>query len=531
MSSKFDRRDFIKGSALGLGALALDKSVVGAENIAQPAFEFEEANIRELQQKMASGSLSAKELTKAYLERIMEIDPKLNSVIEVNPDALQIAEQLDKERKAGKLRGQMHGIPVLIKDNIDTGDKMLTTAGSLALMDNRAKQDAFIVQQMRKAGALIIGKTNLSEWANFRSTRSSSGWSGRGGQTHNPYILDRNTCGSSSGTGAAIAANLATVGIGTETDGSIVCPSTSNGLAGIKPTVGLVSRSGIIPISHTQDTAGPMARTLTDAVILLNAIIGADPGDTATRLTRQKATFSDYTGFLRTDLKNKRIGIAKQFFGKNPAVDKIIESTFRELEKAGAKLVDVKFPTLGKFDGDEYEAMLYEFKADLNKYLATATTRHKSLASLIEFNNQNADKEMPYFGQEIFLQAEKKGPLTERKYRLALAKCALMSRTQGIDAVVNMHKCEAILAPTGGPVWLTDLVNGDCGSMYIGSSTIAAVAGYPAITVPVGMIGGLPFGVTFFGKAWSEPSLINVAYSFEQATKARQRPKFLATAG
>lgn len=532
--SSIDRRKFLQNSVLGAGALAAAKTTSASEFPSEPAplgFDFEEATIGELQQKMGAGKLSAKELTKAYLERIKDIDPKLNSVLETNPDAVKIAEELDKQRKMGRVHSPMHGIPVLIKDNIDTGDKMLTTAGSLALMDNHAKQDAFIAAQLRKAGAIIIGKTNLSEWANFRSTRSSSGWSGRGGQTHNPYILDRNTCGSSSGTGAAIAANLATVGIGTETDGSIVCPSTSNGLVGIKPTVGLVSRSGIIPISHTQDTAGPMTRTVTDAAILLGVIAGADPNDAATSLTRQTATWTDYSGFLRTDLKNKRIGIAKQFFGKNAAVDKAIEATFTELERAGAKLVDVKFPTLGKFDGDEYEAMLYEFKADLNKYLGSATTKYKSLASLIEFNEQNAAKEMPYFGQEIFLAAEKKGPLTERKYQLALKKCQLMSKAQGIDAVVNQFKTEAILAPTGGPVWMTDLVNGDCGSAYIGSSTIAAVAGYPAVTVPVGMIGGLPFGVTFFSKAWTEGTLINVAYSYEQATKARQKPRFLATAG
>jgi amidase len=522
------RRDFLGAvSGTALAASLPNAGLAQRTGDALP-FELDEATIADLQKKMQNGETSAREITASYLRRIGSVDGRLNSVLETNPDALAIADRLDKERKAGKVRGSMHGIPVLIKDNIDTGDKMLTTAGSLALMDNRAKQDAFIVGQMRKAGAVILGKTNLSEWANFRSTRSSSGWSGRGGQTHNPYILDRNPCGSSSGTGAAIAANLAAVGIGTETDGSIVCPATSNGLVGIKPTVGLASRSGIIPISHTQDTAGPMTRTVTDAAILLSAITGADAGDAATRLTRQKATWSDYTGFLRTDLKGKVIGIAKQFFGKNPAVDKIIESTFKELEKNGAKLVDVTFPTLGKFDGDEYEVMLYEFKAGLNKYLASATTRHKSLAGLIEFNDKNAYKEMPYFGQEIFLAAEKKGPLTERKYRLALQKCGLMSRIQGIDAVVNKHQAEAILAPTGGPVWLTDLVNGDCGSMYIGSSTIAAVAGYPAVTVPVGMIGGLPFGVTFFSAAWTEGTLLNIAYSFEQATKARQRPKFLA---
>ena len=374
-----------------------------------------------------------------------------------------------------------------------------------------------------------MGKTNLSEWANFRSANSSSGWSGVGGQTKNPYILDRNPCGSSAGTGSAISANFATVGVGTETDGSIVCPANNCGLVGIKPTVGLISRSGIIPISHTQDTAGPMARTVSDAVILLNAMIGTDTNDSATRLTRLNASLKDYTPFLKTNIKGKTIGIAKQFFGKNSAVDKIIETAYKQLEKNGAKLVDVKFPNLNKFGDAEYEVLLYEFKAGLNKYLSTATTKYKTLSELIEFNKINADREMQHFKQEIFLQAEAKGGLTERKYQFALQKCQIYSKTQGIDLVVKRYKLDAILAPTGGPAWMTDLINGDCGSHYIGSSTIAAVAGYPAITVPTGSIGGLPFGVTFFGKAYSEPSLINIAYAFEQITKARVTPMFLQT--
>ncbi len=492
-------------------------------------FGLTETTISELQTKMSSGEMSAKEITVAYIKHIENLDKDLNSIIAKNPNALEIAEKLDAERKAGKIRSPMHGIPVLLKDNIDTIDNIPTTAGSLALTDNYAKKDAFLAGQLRKSGAVILGKTNLSEWANFRSSNSTSGWSGVAGQTKNPYILDRNPCGSSSGTGTAISANFATVGVGTETDGSIVCPANSCGLVGIKPTVGLVSRSGIIPISHTQDTAGPMARTVTDAVILLNAMIGTDTNDSATRLTRQNLSVKDYLPFLKTNIKGKTIGIAKQFFGKNATVDKIIETAYKELEKNGAKLVDIKFPTLGKFGEDEYEVLLYEFKADLNKYLSTATTKHKTLKDLIEFNEKNADTEMKYFKQEIFLQAEAKKGLTDRKYVLALQKCQLMSKTQGIDAIVNQNKLDAILAPTGGPAWMTDLVNGDCGSHYIGSSSIAAVAGYPAITVPVGFIGGLPFGVSFFGKAWSEPSLINVAYAFEQITKARATPMFLQT--
>jgi amidase len=518
------RRQFIQLATV----TSLATTIVPKISARPSAFELEEATISDVQARMRSGELSAKEITAKYLDRIKEIDGNLKSVIETNPDALNLAESLDAERKAGRVRSQMHGIPVLIKDNIDTADKMLTTAGSLALTDNYAKQDAFLVKKLRESGAIILGKTNLSEWANFRSTKSSSGWSGRGGQTRNPYILDRNPCGSSSGTGSAIAANLATVGVGTETDGSIVCPANNCGLVGIKPTVGLISRSGVIPISHTQDTAGPMTRTVTDAVILLNAMIGADASDSATRLTRQNGSLKDYTPFLKTNIKGKRIGIAKEFFGKNAKTDALIETTFKELEKEGAKLVEIKFPNL-KFDDAEFDVLLYEFKADLNKYLSTATTKHKTLKELIEFNEQNAEREMPHFKQEIFLMAEAKGSLTERKYQLALQKCQLFSKAKGIDFVIAQHQLDAILAPTGGPAWMTDLINGDCGSHYIGSSTIAAVAGYPAITVPVNFVGGLPFGVSFFGKAYSEPSLINIAYAFEQITKARGAPMFLPT--
>jgi amidase len=518
------RREFIKlATVTSLSTIAINAQ---RPNVSSP-FGLSEATISDLQAKMSSGEMSAKEIVAAYLKRIGSVNSDLNAIIATNTSAIETAEKLDVERKAGKVRSHMHGIPVLLKDNIDTTDRIPTTAGSLALTDNYAKIDAFLVGQLRKAGAVILGKTNLSEWANFRSSNSTSGWSGVGGQTKNPYFLDRNPCGSSSGTGSAISANLAVVGVGTETDGSIVCPSNSCGLVGIKPTVGLVSRSGIIPISHTQDTAGPMARTVTDAVILLNAMIGTDTNDSVTRLTRTNASIKDYTPFLKTNIKGKTIGIAKEFFGKNAAVDKIIEATYKRLEKSGAKLIDVKFPNLNKFGDAEYEVLLYEFKAGLNKYLSTATTKHKTLKDLIEFNEKNASKEMPHFKQEIFLQAEAKGNLTERKYKLALQKCQIFSKSQGIDLVVNQHKLDAILAPTGGPAWMTDLVNGDCGSHYIGSSSIAAVAGYPAITVPVGFVGGLPFGVSFFGKAWSEPILINIAFAFEQITKARATPMFL----
>jgi amidase len=491
------------------------------------SFALSEVTIADLQQKMQSGDMSAREITSAYIRRISSIDRSLNSVIETNPDAVQIAEQLDRERKAGKVRSPLHGIPVLIKDNLDTADKMKTTAGSLALADAPApKQDSFVARQLREAGAIILGKTNLSEWANFRSSSSSSGWSGRGGQTHNPYILQRNPCGSSSGTGASISANLAAIGIGTETDGSIVCPSSNCGLVGIKPTVGLVSRGGIIPISHSQDTAGPMCRTVTDAATMLSFLTGVDSRDTATAQNGKKAE-RDYRKFLdRKGLSGARIGVVRSFWGKNPRLDKAMDEALNATKAEGATVIDVKIPTLGKFSDDEFQVMLYEFKTDLNKYLAERGTG-KTLKDLIAFNEQNRDREMPHFSQEIFEQAEKKGPLSERAYRLALQKCRTMSRAQGIDAVMNQNKLDALVAPTNGPVWLIDTVNGDCGSGYVDSSTIAAVAGYPAITVPAGLIEELPIGITFFGRAYSEAKLISLAYSFEQSTKARRAPKFL----
>ena len=521
-----NRRQFIKVTAAGTVLFAMNNT----EKVAAQNFNIEEATIADLQNQMKSGAMSAKEITQAYLNRISTVDKTINSIIETNPDALKIAEDLDKERKKGKTRGELHGIPVVLKDNIDTADKMKTTAGSLALVDAPTpKQDAFLVEQLRKAGAIILAKTNLSEWANFRSSNSTSGWSERGGQTKNPYILDRNPCGSSAGTGAAIAANLSAVGIGTETDGSIVCPSSICGIVGVKPTLGLISRSGIIPIAHSQDTAGPMTRTVTDAAILLSALTASDKRDSATAQNNSKAE-KDYTKFLQKDgLKGAKIGIARQFFGKNDLVDKLLEEQLKVLKDGGATLVDVNFKTLSEFGDAEYEVLLYEFKADLNKYLAERNSKYKTLADLIEFNNKNADKEMPYFGQEIFIQAQEKKDLEDRAYRLALLKSKVLTQNQGIDAVMDADKLDAIFAPSNSPTWLIDHVNGDCGSNYIGSSSLAAVSGYPNITVPAGFIKELPIGVSFFGRAYSEPTLLKIAYAFEQATNARRKPKFLQT--
>lgn len=522
------RRDFLSLSATASAALLVNQANSSSAQTTGKSFELEEISVAELQSAMKSGKWSSREITQKYLERIKEIDGKLKSVIELNPDALSIADAMDTERKSGKIRGALHGIPVLIKDNIDTADRMKTTAGSLALLDAPVpKQDAFIVKKLREAGAVIIGKTNLSEWANFRSTRSSSGWSGRGGQTKNPYILDRNACGSSSGTGSAIAANLAAIGIGTETDGSIICPSTTCGLVGLKPTLGLVSRSGIIPIAHSQDTAGPMTRTVADAAVLLGAIIGNDANDSIT--SQASKGEKDYTRFLQKDgLKGSRIGVARQVFGRNSKIDAVIEPQLEVLKRSGATLVDIEFATNGKFGDAEYEVLLYEFKEDLNKYLAARGGQHKTLADLIKFNEANKEKEMPFFGQEIFYAAEAKADLNDRAYRLALLQSKLYTQEQGIDAVMNKEKLDAIVAPSGGVAWMIDLVNGDCG-VFEGITSFAAVAGYPSITVPAGFVQELPAGLTFVGRAFAEPTLIKLAYAFEQATKARRAPKFLPT--
>jgi len=541
--SPLSRRDFLKTGAVGGAALALvlpvaARSGADADAVASlsaaDSFELEETTVAELQAGMRSGKWSAKELTEKYLERIEKVDRRgaaLNSVIELNPEALAIAESLDRERKAGRTRGPLHGVPVLIKDNIDTADRMLTTAGSLALVESRPKQDAFIVARLRAAGCVIIGKTNLSEWANFRSTHSTSGWSARGGQTRNPYVLDRNPCGSSSGSGAAVAANLAAAAVGTETDGSIVCPASANSLVGIKPTLGLVSRSGIIPIAHSQDTAGPMARTVADAAALLGALAAPDPLDSVTRESSGRA-HADYTRFLdASGLRGARLGVARKHFGFNDRVDKLMSESIDVLKRLGAVVIDpADIPTHGKFDDSELEVLLYEFKADLNKYLAARgpEQRARTLKDLIAFNERNREREMPYFGQELFIRAEAKGPLTSRAYLTALRKNRLLTRSQGIDAVMRRHRLDALVAPTGGPPWPTDLVSGD--HFTGGYSSASAVAGYPHVTVPAGYVFGLPVGLSFFGGAWSEPTLIKFAHAFEQATRARRPPKFTPAA-
>jgi amidase len=498
-----------------------------------PSFELDELTVAELQNGMQSGKFTARSLAEKYLSRIEAIDrggPALRSVIETNPDALAIADALDKERKGKGPRGPLHGIPILIKDNIDTADGMMTTAGSLALVGAKPLRDSFVAEKLRAAGALILGKTNPSEWANIRCSHSTSGWSGRGGLTRNPYALNRNPCGSSSGSGAAVSANLCAIAIGTETDGSIVCPSSANGVVGIKPTVGLISRRGIIPISHTQDTAGPMGRTVRDAAILLGALTGADPQDTATEESQGKSV-PDYTRYLDANgLQGARIGVVRKLFGFNQHVDQVMQSALDALKQQGATLVDpADIETIGKMGQNEKLVLLYDLKADLNAYLTglgPAAPVH-SLSELIAFNEKFRDKEMPYFGQDQFIEAEKKGPLTTKEYLDALANNHRMARAEGIDAVMDKFKLDALVGPTGGPAWLTDLVNGDAHSG--GSSQAAAVAGYPNVTVPAGFVFGLPVGISFFGRAWSEGTLIKLAYSFEQATKIRKPPKYLPT--
>ena len=534
-----NRRKFVRAGLIGGAALATVKAIPSeslntSAKPATPAFELNEFTVDELQQAMASGKLTAQSLARKYLDRIDDIDkhgPAINSVIELNPDALAIAADLDRERKAGRVRGRLHGIPVLIKDNIDTHDRMTTTAGSLALGGSIPLQDSFVAKKLRDAGAVIIGKTNLSEWANFRSSHSSSGWSGRGGQTKNPYVLDRNPCGSSSGTGAAVAANLAAIGVGTETDGSVVCPSNANSLVGIKPTLGLISRAGIVPIAHSQDTAGPMCRTVTDAAILLGALAGIDVRDDATKASGGKFLV-DYTKSLDADgLRGARIGVHRKGFGFNDAVDKLMNDSIDIIKRHGATVIDpADIPTQGKFDDSELEVLLYEFKADLNSYLASLGQRGpvKSLKEIIDFNEQYRDREMPYFGQDLFVKAQAKGPLTDKAYRDALKKNQRLSRKEGIDLVMDKNKLDALIAPTGGPPWPTDWLNGD--HFTGGYSTASAVAGYPHITVPAGYVFGLPVGISFFGRAWSEPVLIKFAYAFEQATKVRRAPQFLPTA-
>lgn len=531
------RREFLQTTALAFAA-AVAHPVLARINENQYPTEavgkgIEEATISQLQEWMQNGSFTSQSITQGYLDRITQYDkqgPSINSVIEINPDALQLAEALDHERKQTGARGPLHGIPILIKDNIDTADRMMTTAGSLALFGSIAQQDAFVAKKLRDAGAVILGKTNLSEWANFRSSHSTSGWSGRGGQTKNPYVLDRNPCGSSSGSGAAASANFCAAAIGTETDGSIVCPSSANSLVGIKPTLGLVSRAGIIPIAHSQDTAGPMTRTVSDAAILLSALTGYDPSDKATAPYQGKASI-DYSKFLDQDgFRGARIGVVRKSFEFNEHVDQLMNDLIKEMKTLGAIIVDpADIPTAGEFDDSEYEVLLYEFKADLNAYLSGLGPNASvhSLKELIDFNEKNRKKEMPYFGQDVFIKAEAKGPLTTKGYLKALKKNHELTQKKGIDFVIQQKKLDALIAPTGGPAWLTDWVNGD--SYMGGYSSASAVAGYPHITVPAGFVFGLPVGISFIGSAHSEPKLIKLAYAFEQATKARKAPAFLPT--
>jgi amidase len=518
-----------RGATRAVAAALADASPQGGK------FDWEELTITDAQAALSTGKLSARRLAEMYLDRIERLDrrgPSLNSVIETNPDALSIAEDLDRLRKSGHVLGPLHGVPVLIKDNINTADRMMTTAGSLALVGARPQQDAFIVQRLRAAGAVIIGKTNLSEWANFRSTHSTSGWSGRGGQTRNPYALDRNPCGSSSGSGAAVSANLCLVGVGTETDGSVVCPSATCGIVGIKPTLGLVSRSGIIPIAHSQDTAGPMARTVADAAILLKTLIALDPTDPVPWKGLRRPGAMDLTGLLDpAGLRGARIGVARKFFGFNDEVDKLMADAIDVLKRGGATVIDpADLPTHGKMDAPEFEVLLFEFKADINKHLASlAPGDHpRTLKDLIDFNERNRAREMPYFGQEIFTKAEAKGPLTDPAYLKAFKSSKTLSQAEGIDAVMTKNNLDALIAPTGGPAWTTDLVNGD--HFTGGSSTPAAVAGYPNVQVPAGYVYGLPVGVSFFGRAFTEAKLIRLAYAYEQATKHRQSPRLLPVA-
>ncbi len=534
------RRNFLHHAAVGAATFFTAPAFTMAQAPASTPrrtqfikpFDLDERTIADLQSALASRKFSTVSLAKKYLARIAEIDrrgPSLRAVIELNPDALAIAAALDQERKVKGTRGPLHGLPVLVKDNIATHDRMSTTAGSLALAGSIAPRDAFMVEQLREAGAVILGKTNLSEWANFRGDRSTSGWSGRGGQTRNPYALDRNPSGSSSGSAVAVAANLCAVAVGTETDGSILSPATMNGIVGFKPTVGLISRSGIIPISHSQDTAGPMARTVTDAAILLGAMAGEDARDPATAASAGKS-HRDYTRFLDPDgLRGARIGVVRKTFGGHPKVDPLMESLLAQMTRRGAVLVDpVELPSRSKYGAAEQEVFLYEFKAGLNAYLADLgpAAPVRTLRDIIEFNERHRAQELPWFGQENFLKAEAKGPLTDPAYLDALATCRRATRAEGIDAVMNQHQLDAIFTSGGGPAGVVDYAYGDRGTGG-GGTSLAAVAGYPSVTVPAGFVLGMPVGVSFFGRAWSEPILLRLAFAFEQATKARRPPRFL----
>src|ERR1700691_3683574 len=538
-SGKLHRRHFLASAckiavaSQAMPAFARATQATGPAPEVKP-FELDEITLAELNDGMKAGKYTARSLAEKYLERIGEMDTSgaaLNSVIELNHDALAIADSLDAERQSKGPRGPLHGVPILIKDNIGTADRMMTTAGSLALLGFTPAKDSGVARRLRESGALILGKTNLSEWANFRSSHSSSGWSGRGGQTHNPYAYDRSTCGSSSGSGVAVSASLCAAAVGSETDGSIVCPSSANGIVGIKPTVGLVSRAGIIPISHSQNTAGPMGRTVADVAMLLGALAGADPADSATKVPGRKAE-TDYTKFLdRGGLRGARIGVVHKSYDFSESVAGVLRAALDALKHEGAVLIDpVEIASLGKFDDSELDVMLYEFKHDLNAYLAGSgpNVPVRSLKELIAFNETYADRELRYFGQDLFVKAEKKGPLTDKTYLDALAKNHLLTREQGIDGVMAKYRLDALVAPTAGPTWLIDLIDGDHDTG--GSSSLAAVAGYPNINVPMGFVRGLPVGISFFGRAWSEPTLIKIAYAFEQAARGRKPPRFLATA-
>jgi len=524
------RRQFLEAGLAGATAVGIARARVGAgqRDRSGDLDENREYSIRELQDLMVGGRTTSAAIAQHYLARIDGIDrsgPAINSVIETNPDALRIAEAFDRERAAGKVRGPLHGVPILIKDNIDTADRMKTSAGSLALAESIAPRDAYLAERLRSAGAVILGKTNLSEWANFRSSRSTSGWSGRGGLTRNPYVLDRNPCGSSSGSGAAVAANLCAAAVGTETDGSIVCPATANGIVGLKPSLGLISRAGIIPIAASQDTAGPMTRSVADAALLLAAMTGVDARDALT--TRSRGQTADYASFLDAGgLKGMRLGIMRNYFGFHDGVDALMTTALEALKSAGAVLVDpANLATKRQLDDPELEVLLYEFKDGLNRYLTALpdTIRTRTLKALIEFNETNRDREMPWFGQDLFLKAQEKGPLTSPSYLKARRTCVQLSRTLGIDAVMTRHRLHALVAPTAGPAWVTDFVNGD--HFTGGSSTPAAVAGYPSITVPAGLVSGLPVGISFIGRPWTEGLLIKIAHAFEQTTKAAPAPE------
>ena len=529
-SNPLSRREFAELASLAVAGALLP----GFPSRPQQAFTLEETTIAQLQDGMKAGRLTSRSVTQGYLDRIAALDrqgPTLRAVLETNPDALTIADSLDAERKRGKVRGPLHGIPVIVKDNIDTHDKMQTTAGSLALEGNIAARDAFLVERLRAAGAVILAKANLSEWANFRSTRSSSGWSGRGRQCRNPYVLDRTPSGSSSGSAVSVSANLCAVAVGTETDGSIISPANTCGIVGVKPTVGLVSRAGVIPIAHSQDTAGPMARTVADAAALLTALAGVDPRDPATA-DAQAHVAKDYTAFLDANgLKGARIGVQART-GNNPIVDAVLEQAIAVLKAQGAEVVDpAPIETAGQLGTNERDVLQYEFKTDLNAYLATmpASVKPRTLADLIAFNSANETQEMPYFGQETFIASQARGPLTDQAYIDARAKCIELTRTKGIDATMDKYKLDAMLGPSGGIASIVDLAGGGGGGGGPGSSQFPAISGYPHITVPAGFHLGLPLGVSFFGRAWSEPVLLRFAYAFEQATKARKAPGFTPT--